>query len=112
TPGVGAKCVNAVSEWFKVAVTRDGKIHAMAFERGVTKQTLHVIAEVKSKRHTGTLITFKPDTEIFQETTEFKSERICTRLNDLAYINAPLSFTFIDERLEGARPVQIVHPRG
>jgi DNA gyrase subunit B len=112
THGVGAKCVNAVSEWFKVEVTRDGKIHAMSFERGTTKQKLHVIAEVKSKRHTGTLITFKPDSEIFLETTEFKAERIITRLNDLAYINAPLSFTFLDERVEGARPVQIQHPKG
>ncbi len=112
THGVGAKCVNAVSEWFKVEVTRDGKIHAMSFERGATKQPLHVIAEVKSKKHTGTLITFFPDTEIFQETIEFKNERIMTRLNDLAYINAPLSFTFLDERQEGAKPVQIQHPRG
>jgi DNA gyrase subunit B len=112
THGVGAKCVNAVSEWFKVEVTRDGKIHAMSFERGTTKQKLHVIAEVANKRHTGTLITFKPDSEIFLETTEFKAERIITRLNDLAYINAPLSFTFLDERVEGGRPVQIVHPKG
>jgi len=112
THGVGAKCVNAVSEWFKVEVTRDGKIHAMSFERGVTRQQLHVIAEVKSKKHTGTLITFLPDPEIFQETTEFKAERIITRLNDLAYINAPLSFTFLDERQDAAKPVQIVHPRG
>ncbi len=112
THGVGAKCVNAVSEWFKVEVTRDGKIHAMSFERGVTKQSLHVIAEVKSKKHTGTLITFQPDPEIFQETTEFKAERIITRLNDLAYINAPLSFTFLDERQDDAKPIQIQHPRG
>jgi DNA gyrase subunit B len=112
THGVGAKCVNAVSEWFKVEVTRDGKIHAMSFERGVTKQSLHVIAEVKSKKQTGTLITFLPDSEIFLETTEFKAERIITRLNDLAYINAPLSFTFLDERQDGAKPLQIVHPKG
>ena len=112
THGVGAKCVNAVSEWFKVEVTRGGNIHAMAFERGVTTTKLHVIAEVQNKKHTGTLITFKPDPEIFLETTEFKSDRIITRLNDLAYINAPLSFTFLDERVEEARPVQIIHPRG
>ena len=112
THGVGAKCVNAVSEWFKVEVTRDGKIHAMSFERGVTKQSLHVIAEVKSKKQTGTLITFMPDSEIFQETIEFKAERIITRLNDLAYINAPLSFTFLDERVDNAKPIQIVHPKG
>ncbi len=112
THGVGAKCVNAVSEWFKVEVTRDGKIHAMSFERGETRQKLHVIAEVKSKKQTGTLITFMPDTEIFLETIEFKAERIITRLNDLAYINAPLSFTFLDERQDGAKAVQIVHPKG
>ena len=112
THGVGAKCVNAVSEWFKVEVTRDGKIHAMSFERGVTKQKLHVIAEVQSKKHTGTLITFKPDPEIFHETVEFKAERLIARLNDLAYINAPLSFTFLDERNEGAHPIQIQHPKG
>ena len=63
THGVGAKCVNAVSEWFKVEVTRDGKVHTMSFERGVTKTKLHVIAELKNKKHTGTLITFKPDPE-------------------------------------------------
>ena len=112
THGVGAKCVNAVSEWFKVEVTRDGKVHAMSFERGVTKTQLHVLAEVKAKKHTGTLITFMPDTEIFLETIEFKAERIITRLNDLAYINAPLSFTFLDERLESPHSVQVQHPRG
>ncbi|HEY8900916.1 MAG TPA: DNA gyrase subunit B [Chthoniobacterales bacterium] len=112
THGVGAKCVNAVSEWFKVEVTRDAKIHAMMFERGVTVKPLHVIAEVKNKKQTGTLITFQPDPEIFQETTEFKADRLLTRLNDLAYINAPLSFTFLDERVENAKAVQIQHPKG
>ncbi len=112
THGVGAKCVNAVSEWFKVEVTRDGKVHAMSFERGVTKTQLHVVAEVKTKKHTGTLITFMPDSEIFEETLEFKAERIITRLNDLAYINAPLSFTFIDERAESPHAIQVQHPRG
>ncbi len=112
THGVGAKCVNAVSEWFKVEVTRDGQIHSMTFERGAVVKPLHVIADVKNKKQSGTLITFYPDTEIFQETIEFKAERIITRLNDLAYINAPLSFTFLDERTENARPVQVQHKKG
>src|SRR5580693_4758440 len=73
THGVGAKCVNAVSEWFEVEVSRDGKVYAMAFERGKTTKKLEVIGKSKS---TGTMITFKPDTEIFKETTEFKSDRI------------------------------------
>jgi len=112
THGVGAKCVNAVSEWFKVEVMRDGKVHAMSFERGTTKEKLHVITELKDKNRTGTFITFMPDPEIFQETIEFKSERIVSRLHDLAYINAPLSFTFHDERNEGGKPIKIHHPRG
>src|SRR5215203_7011693 len=57
THGVGAKCVNAVSEWFKVEVLRDGKIHAIGFERGKTTQKLNVIGELKNKKTTGTHIT-------------------------------------------------------
>src|SRR3954449_4815691 len=60
--GVGAKCVNALSDWFKVEVSRDGKIFSMEFERGVTTQKLQEIGKAKS---TGTLITFKPDATIF-----------------------------------------------
>ncbi len=112
THGVGAKCVNAVSEWFKVEVLRDGKIHAIAFERGKTTSKLKVIGDLKNKSTTGTHITFKPDPQIFQETTEYKTERIRHRLHELAYINAPLIFNFVDERLEGMKPEMIQHKRG
>ena len=112
THGVGAKCVNAVSEWFKVEVMRDGKIHSIAFERGKTTQKLEVIGELKNKKTTGTSITFKPDALIFKETTEYKTERIRHRLHELAYINAPLIFNFIDERIEGMKPEFIQHKRG
>src|ERR1044071_8434515 len=67
--GVGAKCVNALSDWFKVEVSRDAKVYHMAFARGVTVKKLEVIG--KSKQ-TGTLITFKPDPTIFTITTAFK----------------------------------------
>src|SRR6266542_4855926 len=69
THGVGAKCVNAVSEWFEVDVYRDGQVHHMEFERGKTIKKLEVIGKA---RGTGTLVTFMPDPEIFQETIEFK----------------------------------------
>src|SRR5262249_59658126 len=59
--GVGAKCVNALSDWFKVEVSRDGKVYAMSFERGKTTQKLEVIGELKNKKVTGTLVTFVPD---------------------------------------------------
>ncbi|MDR1303710.1 MAG: DNA topoisomerase (ATP-hydrolyzing) subunit B [Verrucomicrobiales bacterium] len=95
THGVGAKCVNAVSEWFEVEVSRDGKVHHMAFERGKTTKKLEVIGKSKN---TGTLITFKPDAEIFKDTTEFKAETITQRLRELAFLNSGLRIVFLDER--------------
>jgi len=99
THGVGAKCVNAVSEWFSVEVSREGQVHHMEFERGKTTKKLEVIGKAKG---TGTLVTFKPDPEIFQETTEFKGERITQRLRELAFINSGLEITFLDERIADA----------
>ncbi|MDD5260748.1 MAG: DNA topoisomerase (ATP-hydrolyzing) subunit B [Methylacidiphilales bacterium] len=101
THGVGAKCVNAVSEWFEVEVSRNGKVYHMAFERGKTTQKLEVIGKSKS---TGTLITFKPDNEIFKETMEFKSDRITQRLRELAFLNSGLKITFLDERTPKSEP--------
>ncbi len=95
THGVGAKCVNAVSEWFEVEVSRDGQIHHMEFERGKTIKKLEVIGKAKG---TGTLITFMPDPEIFKETIEFKADRIAQRLRELAFLNSGLEITFTDER--------------
>src|SRR6266576_1822637 len=99
THGVGAKCVNAVSEWFSVEVSRDGQVHQMEFERGKTTRKLEVIGKAKG---TGTLVTFRPDPEIFQETTEFKDDRITQRLRELAFLNSNLEITFLDERVANA----------
>src|SRR5882757_4046545 len=101
THGVGAKCVNAVSEWFEVEVSRDGEVYHMEFERGRTIQKLHVIGKSKG---TGTLITFMPDTEIFRETIEFKADRISQRLRELAFLNSGLEIVFQDERQSDAKP--------
>ena len=98
--GVGAKCVNALSDWFKVEVTRDGKVHHMAFARGKTTDKLSVIGEVKNKKHSGTFITFLPDPTIFTITTEFKFERLASRLRELAFLNPGLEITLADERVE------------
>jgi DNA gyrase subunit B len=95
--GVGAKCVNALSEWFKVEVSRDNQVYYMAFERGVTKQKLEVIGKSK---HTGTLITFKPDPIIFTLTTEFKFDILASRLRELAFLNPGVEITLKDERVE------------
>jgi DNA gyrase subunit B len=110
--GVGAKCVNALSDWFKVEVSRDGKVYAMGFERGKTTQKLEVIGEVKSKKSTGTLITFMPDATIFTITTEFKFERLGSRLRELAFLNPGLEITLTDERSETGKKETFFYKHG
>ena len=110
--GVGAKCVNALSDWFKVEVTRDGKVHHMAFERGVTMQKLTVIGEVKNKKQTGTLITFLPDPTIFTITTEFQFAKLAARLRELAFLNPGLEITLTDERGETVRAEHWIYKMG
>jgi DNA gyrase subunit B len=109
THGVGAKCVNAVSEWFEVEVSRGGQVHHMTFERGKVTTKLEVIGKAKG---TGTLITFKPDAEIFRETTEFKADRIAQRLRELAFLNSGLEIIFLDERPAGAKPETFYYKNG
>jgi DNA gyrase subunit B len=109
THGVGAKCVNAVSEWFEVEVSRDNKVYSMEFERGKTVKKLEVIGKSKS---TGTLITFKPDAEIFQETTEFKKDLIVGRLRELAFLNPGLEITLTDERAENPETEHYLYKDG
>src|SRR5256714_7054801 len=95
--GVGAKCVNALSDWFKVEVSRDGNVYHMAFARGVTTDKLSVIGTSKK---TGTLITFKPDATIFTITTEFKFDILANRLRELAFLNPGVEIFLTDERTE------------
>jgi DNA gyrase subunit B len=109
THGVGAKCVNAVSEWFEVEVSRGGSVHHMKFERGKTVKKLEVIGKAKG---TGTLITFKPDPEIFKETTVFKAETISRRLRELAFLNSGLEITFVDERPAEPKPETYLYKDG
>ena len=95
--GVGAKCVNALSDWFKVEVSRDGKVYAMQFAQGRTTEKLRIIGKAKG---TGTLVTFKPDPTIFTITTEFKFEVLANRLRELAFLNPGAVITLADERDE------------
>src|SRR5436305_268953 len=110
--GVGAKCTNALSEWFKAEVSRDGKVYHMAFAKGKTTDKLTVIGEVKSKKTTGTLITFLPDPTIFTITTEFKFERLATRLRELAFLNPGLDITLTDERSDPAKKEKFFYKYG
>ena len=110
--GVGAKCTNALSEWFKVEVSRDGKVYHMAFAKGKTTDKLTVIGEVKNKKTTGTLITFLPDPTIFTITTEFMFERLAARLRELAFLNPGLEITLTDERADPARKETFFYKHG
>ncbi len=110
--GVGAKCTNALSEWFKAEVSRDGKVYHMAFAKGKTTDKLTVIGEVKNKKMTGTLITFLPDPTIFTLTTEFKFERLATRLRELAFLNPGLEITLTDERSDAPKKETFLYKHG
>ena len=94
--GVGAKCVNAVSDWFEVEVRRDGKVHKMEFSRGKTTSKMKIIGNTK---RTGTRIAFSPDPQIFLTTRDFKFELLGKRLRELAFLNPGINITFVDERI-------------
>jgi DNA gyrase subunit B len=109
--GVGAKCVNALSDWFKAEIMRDGKVHLICFERGKTTEPLHVIGEVDAGK-TGTMISFFPDATIFVDTIEFKFDRLATRLRELTFLNPGLTIELEDERPESARKDTFYYAKG
>jgi DNA gyrase subunit B len=97
--GVGISVVNALSEWVEATVWRNQKIYTQRFERGVPVAEL--FAQPSDRSHTGTSITFMPDTEIFITTgIEFDYKTLSGRLRELAYLNAGVEIQFQDSRLE------------
>jgi DNA gyrase subunit B len=97
--GVGVSVVNALSEKLEVIVDRDGKRHQMAFVRGQTTKKLTVIGKARA---TGTIVTFKPDPEIFQ-VLEFNYQTLADRLRQLAFLNKGVRITLKDERKDPAQ---------
>ncbi len=93
--GVGSSVVNALSEWFTVEVSRNGKVYRQSFERGNITSDLEEVGESES---TGTFIRFKPDAQIFTETTEYDREVLERRLRESAFLNAGLSISLTDRR--------------
>ncbi|MBI1826971.1 MAG: DNA gyrase subunit B [Planctomycetes bacterium] len=93
--GLGVSVVNALSEWLKVEVYRDGQKHTMVFERGITSQDLR--SEPTTVKTTGTSVTFKADSLVFHE-TELKFDILQARLRELAYLNSGLRIRLMDER--------------
>ncbi len=96
--GVGASVVNALSSWVEVKVYQNGQVYQIRFENGGhTVAPLKVIDECSPDR-TGTTVTFKPDPEIFTETTIFDYEILKVRVRELAFLNKGLRLILIDDR--------------
>ena len=92
--GVGVSCVNALSDYLRAEIHRDGKIHMQEYAYGKPTCDLQVIGETD---HTGTTVIFHPDSSIFTETI-YDYETLANRLRDLAYLNAGITLTLTDMR--------------
>ena len=93
--GVGASVVNALSEYLRVEIHKDGKIYEQEYERGKRKYPLRQIGTTKNH---GTRVTFKPDAEIFKETQVFDFETLRVRLQQCAFLNQGLKISLSDKR--------------
>ncbi len=96
--GVGVSVVNALSLELKVWIKRDGKLHYMDFRRGITSTQLKQMGTVGAKE-TGTKVWFKPDIEIFSETTRYDWSTLASRLRELSFLNKGIEITLRDERV-------------
>jgi DNA gyrase subunit B len=96
--GVGVSAVNAVSEWLRLEIKREGKVWLQEYERGVPKYPLHAVGETD---RTGTKVTFRPDTHIFTDVTELSFDILASRLRELAFLNAGLVIHLTDQRPGG-----------
>ena len=99
--GVGASVVNALSEWCEVTVSREGDIWQQKYSRGNAVTDLSKIG--KTEEH-GTKVSFKPDTEIFEE-TEYDFDILANRLRELAFLNKGIKIILSDAREEGKTEV-------
>lgn len=98
--GVGASVVNALSEWLEVEIHKDGTIYYQRYERGITQCKIEERGETDK---TGTIITFKPDLEVFTECSEFDYEILRLRIQQMAFLNKGIKFQINDHR--GESPV-------
>src|SRR5690242_13312893 len=95
--GVGVSAVNALSDWLKLEIKRDGKVYFQEYERGIPTTEFKQIG-VTDRR--GTRVTFHPDPTIFKNVVAFSYEQLSQKLRELAYLNSGLTITIRDERNE------------
>ena len=101
--GVGASVVNALSEWLEVRVYKDGNVYFQRFVNGGHPEGDLKIIDTCAKDRTGTTVSFKPDPDIFTETTIFNYETLQQRLRELAFLNKGLRIILMDERQDNKR---------
>ena len=107
--GVGASVVNALSEYLELTVYDGKHIHFQRFDRGNYSEPLKIIGDTDK---TGTSVLFKPDPEIFQETTVFDYETLLKRLREQAFLNAGIKIVFTDKRNESEPVGETLHYEG
>ena len=107
--GVGASVVNALSEYLEITVYDGKHIHFQRFDRGNYSEPLKIIGDTDK---TGTSVLFKPDPEIFQETTVFDYETLLKRLREQAFLNAGIKIIFTDKRNESEPVGETLHYEG
>jgi len=102
--GVGVSVVNALSEWLKLEIKREGKVFTQEYRRGDPVAPLKAVGV---SDRTGTKVHFKPDSEIFKG-TEYSFEILSQRLRELSYLNSGLGITIQDERTNKSHDFQFV----
>ena len=105
--GVGASVVNALSDWLEVSVHKNGKVYQMKFSRGDITQPMTIVGETD---HTGTVVRFHPDPEMFEDTV-FDYDTLHTRMREQAFLNAGLRISTEDRR-EGKEQKDVMHYAG
>ncbi|HWQ31276.1 MAG TPA: ATP-binding protein [Blastocatellia bacterium] len=106
--GVGASCVNFLSEWMRMEIRRDGGVYEMEFRKGIKAAEL---TRTGKTTKTGTKITFKPDPEIFT-TTEYSFDKLSERLREKAFLNKGIRITIVDERSETEKKHEFYYEGG
>ncbi len=107
--GVGVSCVNALSEHLTATVYRDGVIWEQEYELG---KPLYPVRSVGETDLAGTVITFKPDPSIFEQTVDFNYDTLASRMRELSFLNKGITIYLTDERLEaedGTIPTETFH---
>src|ERR1043165_9075875 len=98
--GVGVSAVNALSDWLKLEIRRNGNVFYQEYSRGVPTTEFRQTGTTQSGERHGTKTTFHPDPEIFKNVLEFSFDQLSTKLKELSYLNSGLEITITDERTD------------